>query len=109
GIYGQFEGELGPASRTVAVYAEGAVELSRRKRPTMQPKPVTAGACRESVIEYTGQIPRSDSHPVVDHGNSHSARGFRHPHRDAPIGLAGFVAGVLRVAYEVHQNLQELM
>src|ERR1700680_3504845 len=61
------------------------------------------------MVENAGQIFRSDSDAVVDDGNGRPPDQIGHAQRDLPVRARGFVTGVLGVAYEVHEDLQDFV
>src|ERR1700688_4483561 len=105
----KLENKRGPAARPVARHAQRAAELVSGERPAMQAEAVPVDARREAVREQAGHIFRRDAYTVVDDAYAHAGRRRFDAQRDELVGSAGFVARVLGVAHEIHQNLQHLV
>ena len=70
---------------------------------------MTVFAGRESVIENAGQIFRGDAHAVVSGGYLNATISTRNAHCQPLVVAAGFVAGVLRVADQINQDLKHFV
>src|SRR6266403_586324 len=105
----QLEHECRAASRPVARHEQRAAELLGRERPAVQAEAVPVHASREAVREYPGHVFRGNSHAIVDDANAHTGRRAFYAQGEKLVGPARFIARILGVAHEIHQNLQHLV
>ena len=75
----------------------------------METEAVAVFARREPVIEYPRQIFRGNTHAVVNHCDPDTVVTVGDADGQALVLPSGLIAGVLRVANQVHQNLQHLV
>src|ERR1700722_3055340 len=105
----KLENEHGAAARPVAGHAQRAAEFLRGEGAAVQAEAVPVDAGREAVREQARHVFRRDAHTIVDDADAHPGRRRLDAQRDELVGFAGFVARILGIAYEIHQNLQDLV
>src|SRR5258708_4948717 len=105
----QLEDECRAASRPVARTEQRAAEFVEGERPAVQAEAVPIHARREAVCEQAGHIFRGNAHAIVDDANAHTGRRALYAQGQKLVGPARFIAGILGVAHEIHQNLQYLV
>jgi len=84
-------------------------ELPGRERAAVQAESVTGFARGKAVPEQAPHIVRINSYAVVDHADSHRPLETLHPNGQQFVRALGLAAGVLRIAYQIDQNLQYLV
>src|SRR5665213_1915820 len=105
----QFEYEGGAASRPVTLGMQGAAKFLGCERATVQAEAVAGLTGGEAVSEQAVPVLGEDADTVVDDGDAHADRGAFYAQGDEFFGFTRFVACVLGVAHEIHQNLQHLV
>ncbi len=105
----QYECEGGAFSRAVAVDGECSAKLLGGKGAAMQSKSMAVLAGREPVRKNPGQVLFGDADPVVDHGDVEPAAGGRGADGQPLVGMRRSLAGLLCVADQIDEDLQNLV
>src|ERR1700733_1702102 len=96
-------------SGTGALCAQCASHLFGRDRAAVQSEAVAINASGEAVTEYALQVFLGDADAGVDDGDEHRFIRRPDPDRDLFSIALRFVAGVLGVADDVNQDLQDFV
>src|SRR5579871_158179 len=105
----QLEHEACAVAEPFARGAQAAAELLRGDRPAVQAEAMPGLARRKAMVEQPRHVVGRDADAVVDDRDAHAAWDLLGPQRQQLVLPAGLVAGVLRVAHEVDEDLQHLV
>src|ERR1039458_2183964 len=105
----QFQDEARPASGPLTVCRERATELLGGERTAVQPEPMPGFARRKAMPEEAPHVVRMNSDAVVDDADPHRPLMGLHPNGYKFVRAIRLIAGVLRIAYQIDQDLQDLV
>src|ERR1039458_4855663 len=98
-----------PPSSLAASARERATEFLGGERPAVQPEPMPGLARRKAMPEEAPHVVRMNSDAVVDDADPHRPLMGLHPNGYKFVRAIRLIAGVLRIAYQIDQDLQDLV
>ena len=90
----------------IAMDSKRASHFAGRKGPAMEAKTVAILTGGESVVKNPRQVLCGNTDPIVDHRNPDTILDATYSEGHALVRQSRFITRVLRVADQIHQNLQ---
>src|SRR5688572_13794323 len=105
----QFKSKGGTFACPVALDIQGAAHFLGGQRAAVQAETVSAFLGGEAVREDAHEVLRRNANSVVNDDDPNALWAIGHAHGQFLVRSSGFVAGVLRIANQVHEDLQDLV
>src|ERR1700693_4658349 len=100
----KFEGENGSVPQAVAMRAQRASQFNRRQHRAVKTKPMAVLARGKTVIEDARQVFRGNPNSIINDRYPYLVNTHGYTERHELIFAARFIAGVLGIANQVHED-----